>query len=355
MIAKVICFLIALGLLFSVTACAPAVHRVEPSRTQVSGLTLGTVKMQLMGGYEIAGTVKAAQATSVAPQTTGRVAAVLVREGAKVQQGQTLVVLTAPDAVQRTKAAEQQSEAAVAARQLADANYARALTLFQNEAISRQELDRALAAKQGAVAEEARAKAAIAESEAMEGYLTIVSPYDGVVTRQLAEEGMIVSPAQPLVTVEDPSHYEIEAWMDVAQSGRVYPEMLVGLSRNGENAQQGKVLYVSPGATPDSRSFLVKILPLSGDWHSGEYVRARFPIAAEHRLTVPQKAVQQRGQLTGVYVVGLDNVISFRLVRLGQPEGAYIEVLAGLTGQERIVVEGVERAIDGALWKEGSL
>ncbi len=351
MSVKVICLLVAVGMLLSVTACAPAAHRVEPARTEISGLQVGTVQQQILGGYATAGTVKAAQVATIAPQTTGRVSEVLVREGTPVRQGQALVVLTAPDTAQRTRGAEQQMAAAVAARQLADATYARTLALFQNEAVSKQELDRALAAQQGAIAEEERARAAIAEAASLEGYLTIFSPYDGVVTRQLAETGMLVSPAQPLVTVEDASHYEIEVWVDVAQSGKVRPEMMVEAQKDGEEAQQGKVLYVSPGATPDSRSFLVKIIPLGGNWRTGEYAQVRFPIATKQQLTVPKSAVKAKGQLTGVYVVDPKNVISFRLIRLGRTSGEQVEVLAGLTGQERIVVDGVEHAVDGALWK----
>lgn len=349
--AKVICLLIAVGLLLSVTACAPAAYRIEPSRTEVSGLQVGTVQKQAFGGYEAAGTVKAAQVAAIAPQTTGRVSEVLVREGNPVRQGQTLIILTAPDTVQRTRGAEQQMAAAAAARQLADATYARTLTLFQSEAISKQELDRALAAQQGALAEEARSRAAIAEAESIEEYLTIRSPYNGVVTRQLAETGMLVSPAQPLVTIEDSSHYEIEVWVDVAQSGQVRTEMMVEVQKDDGLAQQGKVLYVSPSAMPDSRSFLVKIIPLEGEWRTGEYARIRFPIATKEQLMVPKSAVKEKGQLTGVYVVGPNNVLSFRLLRLGRTAGEQIEVLAGLTGQEYIVVGGVEQAVDGALWK----
>ena len=103
--------------------------------------------------------------------------------------------------------------------------------------------------------------------------------------------------------------------------------------------------------TPDARSFLIKILLTGKDWRSGEYVRVQFPFEIAKKIAVPRSAVQERGQLTGVYVVGQDNVISFRLIRLGRTSGNDVEVISGLTGEERIVVSGVENAMDGGLWK----
>lgn len=346
--------LLAMGLLLAAVGCRTVEEPSRPKRPEVSGLQLGPVVARATGGYEVAGSVKAARVTALAPQTIGRVVEVPVREGAVVRQGQLLVVLAAPDAVQRTSGAGQQVEAARAARELADATYVRTEALFQQAAVARQELDRAYAAKQAAAAEEARARAGLAEAAAVEGYLGLRAPYDGVVTRQLAEVGMVASPAQPLVTVENQAEYEIESWVDVAYAGRIQPGMQVALLRAdaGKPSQPGMVTQVSPGAIPDARSFLVKVMPGTGGWSSGEFVRVRFPLAAEQRLTVPRQAVQDRGQLTGVYVVGPDRVVSYRLIRLGRTEGEQVEVLAGLTGQEEIVIAGVERAIDGALLKE---
>lgn len=334
------------------TGCSTTkTHQEEPARTVVSGLKLGSVEKKSLSGYEIAGTVKAFQVTNIAPQTTGRVKEVLVREGALVSQGQVLVVLDAPDTVQRTSGAGQQVMAAAAASQLADATYNRMLSLYQSDAISKQELDRAYAAQQSAAAEAARARAGFAESAAVEEYLNIRAPYDGQVTRQLAEVGALVSANQPLISIEDPSHYEVEAWVDVAQAGKVTSGMSVDIQRNDESLQKGKILYVSPSVTPDARSFLIKILLPGKDWRSGEYVRVQFPFEIAKKIAVPRSAVQERGQLTGVYVVGQDNVISFRLIRLGRTSGNDVEVISGLTGEERIVVSGVENAVDGGLWK----
>ena len=44
-------------------------------------------------------------------------------------------------------------------------------------------------------------------------------------------------------------------------------------------------------------------------------------------------------------------MISFRLIRLGRTSGNDVEGISGLTGEERIVVSGVENAMDGGLWK----
>lgn len=342
--------------LVATIGCSSGTKQAVSPRMEISNLQLQQISLQKTGGYEVAGTVKAAQSTIMSAQANGRVSSVQVREGAVVQVGQVLVTLSAPDTAQRTRGAEQQVAAATAARQLAEATHARMLTLFDGNAVSRQELDRAIAAKDGAIAEESRARAAALESAAVEGYLEIRAPYTGVVIRQLAEVGMMVLPAQPLVTIEDQTRYEIETWIDVAQSGQVAQGMQVELKRAGneQGFQAGIVTNVASGAVPESRSFLVKITPAEGQWRSGEYVQVRLPLNVKERLTVPQEAIVRRGQLTGVYVVGTDNVISYRLIRTGNTEGNKTEVVAGLIGQERIVIGGAERAVDGALFKGGT-
>jgi multidrug efflux pump subunit AcrA (membrane-fusion protein) len=59
----------------------------------------------------------------------------------------------------------------------------------------------------------------------------------------------------------------------------------------------------------------------------------------------------ERGQLTGVYVVDEKGVMTLRLIRIGKEYADKTEVLSGLKGGERIVVEGIERAVDGGMVK----
>jgi len=58
-----------------------------------------------------------------------------------------------------------------------------------------------------------------------------------------------------------------------------------------------------------------------------------------------------RGQLEGVFVVDDHGLMTYRLVRTGKVYQDKSEILSGLKGGEKVVVEGMEKAIDGGMVK----
>jgi hypothetical protein len=72
----------------------------------------------------------------------------------------------------------------------------------------------------------------------------------------------------------------------------------------------------------------------------GMFARVWLPIAgADARLFVPARAVVRRAELSGVYVLGADGRALLRQVRLGRLQGDRVEVLAGVSAGERVVLD----------------
>jgi multidrug efflux pump subunit AcrA (membrane-fusion protein) len=108
------------------------------------------------------------------------------------------------------------------------------------------------------------------------------------------------------------------------------------------------VIEIAPAADPASRSYTVKIdLPPSPPMRSGLFGSARFIVGRKDVLTVPDKSIVRRGQLTGVYAVDGEGVARLRLIKTGKGYGDRMEVLSGLTDGERIVIDGVGNVTDG--------
>jgi multidrug efflux pump subunit AcrA (membrane-fusion protein) len=92
----------------------------------------------------------------------------------------------------------------------------------------------------------------------------------------------------------------------------------------------------------------VKIdLPTRQSWRSGLYGVARFAGSQRQAILIPQKAVAQRGQLVGVFVVDDVGVARLRLIKTGKSYGDSVEALSGLSDCERIVVDGLVNVRDG--------
>jgi multidrug efflux pump subunit AcrA (membrane-fusion protein) len=80
----------------------------------------------------------------------------------------------------------------------------------------------------------------------------------------------------------------------------------------------------------------------------GQQVRVRFTGGQADRTVVPGSAVLRRGELTAVYVVS-GKGFALKAVRLGLDHGADgIEVVAGLTGGDRVALDPVKAGLAGA-------
>jgi RND family efflux transporter MFP subunit len=152
--------------------------------------------------------------------------------------------------------------------------------------------------------------------------------------------------------MEDVKQYRLEAVVDEVLVQRIKrgDKVPVLLDAIGTAALDGLVAELVPSADPSSRTFLVKIdLPPTPGIKSGMFGRASFSAGQKDALAVPVAAVFERGQLSGVYVVGEGGVASLRLITAGKRRGDKVEVLGGLDPGERIVVDGIDRVTDGCV------
>jgi membrane fusion protein (multidrug efflux system) len=82
----------------------------------------------------------------------------------------------------------------------------------------------------------------------------------------------------------------------------------------------------------------------------GQFGRARFESdLRKGALLVPQRAVQELQSIYSVAVVGADNKVSFRNVKVGPREGSLWVIAEGLNPGDRVVVEGLQKVREGAV------
>jgi RND family efflux transporter MFP subunit len=259
-----------------------------------------------------------------------------VREGEMVRKGQTLVVLDSRDL--RANLARAEAEYDNARTQLA-----RMQRLYQEESVAKQELDNATRAYK--VAEAGRRAAAVQLS-----YTVIKAPFDGLVTEKYIEVGELASPGRPLVKIEDPRRLRLEATVSEGdvKAVAVGDKVSVVIDALGDQPLTGTVAQVLPAGDPATHTFLVKVdLPPTAGAKSGMFGRMRLAKGVSQTLAVPQSALIERGQLTGVYVVGEDGIAHLRWVKVGRASGGYVEVLSGVNAGERIVTNA-GLGVDGA-------
>ncbi len=293
----------------------------------------------------IAATVEAAGIAAPIAQATlstrlmGTVTAVLVREGETVRRGELLVRLdtrdlAAKDDQVRAGLAAAESQAAEAER------YAvRIRALYADSAAPKALLDGAEAGVAQAQAGLAQARGAQRELAAVAGYGEVRAPFDGVVTRRFVDPGAFAAPGTPLVTVQDGRTLRISVSTTPDLARGIAPGRMIETRIEGAPAT-AKVEGVVPA--PGGALYTINALVSDRDGHyaSGGAAVLLVPRGTRHAVFVPQAAIARQGDLTGVRVVEAGGP-TLRWVRLGAALGDQVEVLSGLQGGERLVVNRV--------------
>jgi len=335
--------------------CQRGSQTQTPPRPMVSGVSMLTVApAEVEEVFETAGTVRAESTSLIASRVMGVITDITVREGDSVKAGQLLLTLDDRDARQRERAASMALESARQQRDLAETTWRRYQNLYSQKALSEQEMDQVTTQRKTAQAEYARAEAAAAEARTTVGYTRILAPAAGRVTERRVDAGSMATPGMTLVVLESLGDFLVETAVDEGLVAQIKPGLpvmvLVDALGLNLNAAVKEILPTIDAAT---RTFLIKIAVRDQRLKSGLYTRVRIPLGSRPAILVPEDAVVRKGALTGVYVVDDGGVITYRLIRTGVRSPGGIEVVSGLKAGERIISDGVDKAVDGGILARG--
>jgi RND family efflux transporter MFP subunit len=314
--------------------------------------------------YETSGTVKAKVISDISSRVMGAVTTINVRQGDRVREGDLLLTIDDRDLKERVNAAEHEYTEALKSlestkqnKSLLDTTYMRYKNLFDEKAISEQEIDEIENKKNLTRLEYERAKAAVEkaaaylrEAEINLGFTKIKAPFSGIVTQKKIEVGNMVVPGTPLMVLEDDSTFRLEAYVDEILSEKLRVGMPVKVKIDALGKETiGEIYEIVLSIDPMSRTFLIKVDLDDENLNTGLYGRVMVPIGKRETLLVAKESIVEKGQLVGVYVVDDRGSVSYRLVKLGRDFDGKSEVLSGLKSGERIIVDGVEKAVDGGV------
>ncbi len=312
---------------------------------------------------ELPGRLEASRVAQVRARAAGILQKRLFTEGSDVKAGQRLFAIDdAPyrASLESAQASVAQAEANVAqARALAE----RYKPLVAVNAVSRQEYDNAVASQKTAEANLAAARASVTTARINLGYAAVTAPISGRIGRALVTEGALVGQgeATQLAVIQqiDPLYVNFTQSASDAlklkaglasgkykQAAKGAASVSVVMEDGSVHPQTGKLLFTDLSVDPTSGQVTLRaevpnperqLLP-------GLYVRVRLEQAqVDNGVLLPQQAVTRSARGDTVMVVGPDNHLAPRPVKLGPAQGTNWVVLDGLKAGEKVMVDGFQK------------
>lgn len=328
------------------------------SKPQVSVVTLHPQSVTITA--ELSGRTTASLVAEVRPQVGGIIQKRLFKEGGEVKEGEPLYQIDPSSyqaAYDSAVAALQKAQASVPS---AEAKMERYQGLIKQSAVSKQDLDDALASLAQAKADVASAKASVETARINLDHTKIAAPIGGRIDKSTLTPGALVSASQDtaLTTIRtlDPIN------VDVTQSSTKLLDLRQAIEAgrikvSGENVSvrlklengtiyplTGTLEFAESAVSETTGTFSVRaefpnpdrlLLP-------GMYVRALVEEGvAPNSFLVPQRAVSRntKGEATALFVDG-EGKIEQRVLTIGQSIGNSWLVSAGVSESDRVVVEG---------------
>jgi HlyD family secretion protein len=330
-------------------------QRQSAKRSNLADYTVVARRGTLPGVVTASGELEARRSVNVSPKRGGVLESLFVDEGDRVRQGQPIALMDSGDLRQRELELDAQVRLAEAEDSRARSEYERRRKLFEQGAISQDDIQlfqtRAITAR--ASLEAARKRSSQRAVERQE--LTIRAPFDGVITQRFADPGAFVTPttsASANAGASSSSVVELAQGLEVVAK---VPENDIGRISIGQNASvrvdafpdrrfAARVIQVAPRAVKNNNvtSFEVK-LSLSdpnNELRIGMTADIDFQTGTLAPQTlVPTVAVVTENGRPGVLLVGKDNQPRFQPVTLGSSSGPNTQIISGLEDGTRVFID----------------
>ena len=275
--------------------------------------------------------------------------------GSRVEKGDLLAELDAPEIDQQLSQAIAAREQTASSLALAKSTLARWEALRAKDAVSQQELDERRSASAQAAANLAAADANAERLRQLEGFKRVIAPFSGVITRRNVDVGDLIDAgggagrAMFLLTQTDPLRVYINVPQSSAQLVKRGQKAIVTQTELAGKAFEGEVVRTSGSIDAATRTMQVEItLPnKDGVLMPGAYVQVSLPLTTSTTLAIPTNSLIIGSQGVRVAVVGENGLVTIRSVKIGRNYGQTVEALSGVTVADRLILNPSDSLTDG--------
>ncbi len=356
-IGLVVIVLVLIGLVIGLVPRWLARHKLIAETRTDAVVTVDVVSPTVSKadlGTPLPAEVQAFMEASIHARASGYLKSWLVDIGAVVTNGQLLAEIDTPELDQQLAQAKAQLDQANAALALAKITADRWTDLLKTASVSEQETAEKtsdLALKQADVA---AAKANVRRLEDLKSFDRVTALFDGTVTVRNTDIGQLIA------ADSGPELFHL-AQIDPLRVYVRVPQPMIHAIAPGQAAEltfqelPGKIFTATVTSTAgavdaSSRTLLVELQVPNphGEILAGSYAQARFTQSvAPNGLTISDNVLIFRAQGMQAAVVGPDNKVQLRSLKLGRDFGNTVEILSGLAATDRVILNPPDAIADG--------
>jgi RND family efflux transporter MFP subunit len=278
--------------------------------------------------------------------------------GGHVKSGQLLAEIDTPEVTQQLRQALADLATAQANLNLSKITADRFSGLLKTDSVSKQESDNAAGDFEAKQANLQSAQANVKRLQELQAFQKIYAPFAGVITARNTDVGALIDSGSSggvrteLFHIVQPDKLRVYVSVPQVYSQAAKPGLTADLTLSEFPGRpfQGKLVRTANAIDPTSRTLLVEIAVdnPTGQLFTGSYaeVHLKLPTAAS-AFILPVNTLLFRSEGLRVAAVGDNQKVELKQITLGHDFGSEVEVIAGLNGNEKIIVNPPDSVTTG--------
>ncbi|MHC5000173.1 MAG: efflux RND transporter periplasmic adaptor subunit [Planctomycetota bacterium] len=316
--------------------------------------------------YDLTGNTESVEMVDVQARVEGFLQEIHFEDGADVKEGDVLFTIEQDVFVADVEQAKAVLESTIAESHRAQADLDRVKLAVKTNAVSLQEVDLKQADYDIAVAAVAKAEALLKQADLQLSYTKVTSPINGRISRRYVDKGNLVGSGEKTLLTRVVRFDPIYVYSNISETllsqilkkagktdqdrREVNAKLFVGLADEEGYPHEGVLNFIDNrlDATTGTAQIRGTVPNKNRLLYPGMFVRIRIPSIEETpSLLVYEKAIGTDLGGKFVLVVGQDNVIERRYVKLGQLYEDRRVIEEGLEAEDRYIYKGIQRARPG--------
>ena len=355
-VAIVVLVLLAVGAARTMVSRASNARALEAGTAEQAKtyVKVATPKVGAAGGkLALPGSLQGATQSPISARASGYLKRWTKDIGSPVQKGELLAEIESPEIDQQLSQAVAAREQMASSLALAKSTLVRWEELRRTGMVPQQQLDERRSAEVQAQANLAAADANVARLRDLQSFKRITAPFSGVITKRNVDVGDLIDAggARPLFTLTQID--SLRVFVDVPQAYahlvKIGQEVSVTQSELRGREFRGRVERTGASLDPNTRTMQIEVALANRDnaLLPGAYVQVSLPLEAGKETVIPTGTLMFRSE--GLRVASVDAAGKVKLlpIKVGRNFGQTIEVLDGIRGDERLVLNPSDSLGDG--------